>query len=221
MVNFYTPVLSRQEAAGLETRSLVSRMFKGSFGALAAHLIDSGELSREDLDALKALIEARAEGEVMMDALNQFAGAWMPVFLLHMAGVSAFILLVWGINRAVRPDVRLCYGLWLLALVKVYVPPFLPAPWPAPPAPAPVPVAVAFTGPFADPPVVGGTASPTPALWIFLLWAISVLAFARVVLWKNFTFRRRLSGGRFSRRCKGAQSDWRVGCGRRRTGYAG
>ncbi len=59
MVNFYTPTLSRQEAAQVETRSLVGRMFQGSFGALATYLIDSGELSQEEIDRLKEMIDAK------------------------------------------------------------------------------------------------------------------------------------------------------------------
>ena len=58
-VNVYTAVISRKDAAQDETQSLVSRMFQGSFGALATYLIDSGELSQEELDELKALIDAR------------------------------------------------------------------------------------------------------------------------------------------------------------------
>ena len=61
LVNFYTPAVSRLEAAETETQSLVSRLFQGSFGALANYLVDSGELSREELDALKALIDAREQ----------------------------------------------------------------------------------------------------------------------------------------------------------------
>ena len=56
-VNVYTPVLSRQVAANEETRSLVSRMFEGSFSALAVHLVDSGSLSRKELNKLKSLID--------------------------------------------------------------------------------------------------------------------------------------------------------------------
>ena len=59
MVNFYTPTLTREEAAQLEMRSLVSRVFEGSFGALANYLVDSGELSQSEIDELKALIEAK------------------------------------------------------------------------------------------------------------------------------------------------------------------
>jgi BlaI family penicillinase repressor len=57
MVNFYSAVMSRQEAMGKETQSLASRLFKGSFGELATYLVESGEMSSEDLDALRKRIE--------------------------------------------------------------------------------------------------------------------------------------------------------------------
>ncbi len=59
LVNVYTPTLSREDEAQVETRTLVSRMFEGSFGALATYLVDSGELSQKELDELRVLIEAR------------------------------------------------------------------------------------------------------------------------------------------------------------------
>ena len=59
MVNFYLPRLSRANIAKGETQSLVSRIFQGSFGELAQHLVNSGKLSREELRNLKALIEAK------------------------------------------------------------------------------------------------------------------------------------------------------------------
>ena len=61
-VNVYRPTLSREDVAQDETRTLVSRMFEGSFGALATYLVDSGELSQRELDELRALIEAREKG---------------------------------------------------------------------------------------------------------------------------------------------------------------
>ncbi len=61
-VNVYMPTLSREDAAQVETRTLVSRMFEGSFGALATYLVDSGKLSQGELDELRALIEAREKG---------------------------------------------------------------------------------------------------------------------------------------------------------------
>jgi len=56
MVNFYFPIISRQEFAKQETRTLVSRTFQGSFGNLANYLVDSGELSESELQKLKELI---------------------------------------------------------------------------------------------------------------------------------------------------------------------
>ena len=62
-VNVYRPTVSREEVARAETRTLVSRMFEGSFGSLATYLVDSGELSQEELDELRALIEAREKAK--------------------------------------------------------------------------------------------------------------------------------------------------------------
>ena len=58
-VNVYSPALSREDAARDETQSLVSRMFEGSFGALATYLVNSDTLSREELDELKSLIDKK------------------------------------------------------------------------------------------------------------------------------------------------------------------
>ena len=65
MVNFYTPRVSRGEVTLTELRSLVSRMFDGSFSAMAAHLVNSGELTDQELDHLKTLIseKERQEGD--------------------------------------------------------------------------------------------------------------------------------------------------------------
>ncbi len=62
-VNVYRPTLSREDVAQVETRTLVSRMFEGSFGSLATYLVDSGELSQKELDELRALIEAREKAK--------------------------------------------------------------------------------------------------------------------------------------------------------------
>lgn len=59
MVNFYTPAVSQDDAAAFETKSLVSKLFDGSFGALANYLINSDKLSKMDLDKLKKLIEEK------------------------------------------------------------------------------------------------------------------------------------------------------------------
>ena len=59
LVNFYFPTLSQREFAKRETSSFVFRLFNGSFGALANYLVDSGELSDEELNELKTLIDER------------------------------------------------------------------------------------------------------------------------------------------------------------------
>ena len=59
MVNFYKASVSRERFTRGETRNLVSRVFQGSFGALAHYLVSSGELTAEELHELKALIEAK------------------------------------------------------------------------------------------------------------------------------------------------------------------
>ena len=63
MVNFYHPTVSREEMARQETRSLVQRAFGGSFVALANHLVDSGSLSRKDMQTLKDMIETQARSK--------------------------------------------------------------------------------------------------------------------------------------------------------------
>ncbi|MEK7727203.1 MAG: BlaI/MecI/CopY family transcriptional regulator [candidate division KSB1 bacterium] len=61
MVNFYVPKVSRALAAQHEARTLVSRIFNGSMGALATYLVDSGELTPEELQRLKDLIAAKEQ----------------------------------------------------------------------------------------------------------------------------------------------------------------
>ncbi len=53
----------RQDVARAETRTLVSRMFEGSFGSLATYLVDSGELSQKELDELRVLIEEKEKAK--------------------------------------------------------------------------------------------------------------------------------------------------------------
>ncbi|GEM_PF-1153789 len=127
-----------------------------------------------------------------MEPIRHFADAYMPLFGLHTLEVSAFILLVWAVDRRLRLDTRLRYGLWLLALVKVFVPPIflLPAPPPAPVA-LPEPVLVE---PFAS---ASSQVVEKPALFSlplsFLgLWVASVLVMAAITVYQNLALRRRL-----------------------------
>ncbi len=58
-----------------------------------------------------------------MQALLNLAEAWWPVYAIHFVEISLFIALVWLIDWRMAPSTRLRYGLWTLALVKLYLPP--------------------------------------------------------------------------------------------------
>ncbi len=63
LVNFYTPVRSRDEASRTEMSSLVSRVFGGSVPALANTLVSLDDVDLDDLAEIKRLI-ARREREL-------------------------------------------------------------------------------------------------------------------------------------------------------------
>jgi len=63
LVNFYTPVRSRDEATRTEMSSLVSRVFGGSVPALANTLVSLDDVDLDDLAEIKRLI-ARREREL-------------------------------------------------------------------------------------------------------------------------------------------------------------
>ena len=56
LVNFYTPTKSREEMVKVETATLVSRIFHGSAPALANYLIDSQDLSFDEIQEIKKLL---------------------------------------------------------------------------------------------------------------------------------------------------------------------
>jgi predicted transcriptional regulator len=61
LVNFYKPIKKRGALVEKATHKFVERIFGGSFQALANHLIDSDALTKEEIDELKKLIEAKAK----------------------------------------------------------------------------------------------------------------------------------------------------------------
>lgn len=66
MVNFYTPTRERDDMLRNETRSLISRVFRGSAPALANFLIDEEDLSLDDIKKIKKLLndkEAELRGK--------------------------------------------------------------------------------------------------------------------------------------------------------------
>ena len=61
--NEYRPRVSRGEAMTSMTRDLVERMFGGRAQPLVAHLLESEQVSREELETLKRLIETQLHDE--------------------------------------------------------------------------------------------------------------------------------------------------------------
>ena len=48
----YTPLITREEASTEETHKFLSHIFKGKASRLVNHLVDSGDLSEEDLQQI-------------------------------------------------------------------------------------------------------------------------------------------------------------------------
>ncbi len=61
LVNFYTPVMSRNDIVKTEMKNMVSRVFNGSVPALANYLIDSEDLSLEEIQKIKELLNKREQ----------------------------------------------------------------------------------------------------------------------------------------------------------------
>jgi len=59
LINHYYPARKQPEAIRRETSRFVSKVFGGSFQALASFLIDSDSLSEREINELKKMIEAR------------------------------------------------------------------------------------------------------------------------------------------------------------------
>lgn len=59
LVNFYRPTFSRADLVKDETGRLVSRVFNGSFPALVNHLINTEEISLEEIAQIKKLLADR------------------------------------------------------------------------------------------------------------------------------------------------------------------
>jgi BlaI family penicillinase repressor len=60
LVYFYTATRSRDQLARAETSSLISRIFDGSVPALANHLIESGDLSLDEIEAMRKMLGRKA-----------------------------------------------------------------------------------------------------------------------------------------------------------------
>ena len=61
LVNFYHAQENKNTVLKHATENLVSRAFNGSFFSLAAYLVDSPNLSSEELEKIKDLIKSKEE----------------------------------------------------------------------------------------------------------------------------------------------------------------
>ena len=59
LVNFYRPLIDEKTLKKQATEKFVTNTFNGSFGSMAAFLVDSYNLSGEDLEKIKKLIEKK------------------------------------------------------------------------------------------------------------------------------------------------------------------
>ena len=59
MVNFYKPLFKQDQMINKETVGFVNKVFGGSFMSLANFLLDSDNLSKEEIEDLHRLIEER------------------------------------------------------------------------------------------------------------------------------------------------------------------
>jgi BlaI family penicillinase repressor len=59
LVNFYSPTLSKEEVTRSEMASLITRVFGGSIPALANSLLSLDDLSLEEIERIRALIDEK------------------------------------------------------------------------------------------------------------------------------------------------------------------
>jgi predicted transcriptional regulator len=60
MVNFYTASKKRSQMVRKETSKLLSRVFHGSVPAMTSHLLNSEDLTLEEIKGIRELLDARA-----------------------------------------------------------------------------------------------------------------------------------------------------------------
>jgi BlaI family transcriptional regulator, penicillinase repressor len=61
-VNLYTAAITREKIRRRAVSTVARHMFSGSFGALASYLVNSDELTPEEIAALKALLNEKKRG---------------------------------------------------------------------------------------------------------------------------------------------------------------
>jgi predicted transcriptional regulator len=58
-VNFYSPIVNREEMQKNETHNFIKKTFNGSFSKMAAFLFDVDEVSENDLEKIKSLLKEK------------------------------------------------------------------------------------------------------------------------------------------------------------------
>ncbi len=56
-INYYSPVVQEKEVRKSETKSLMQKVFDGSFSKMAAFLFDVEEVSEKDLERIKSMLK--------------------------------------------------------------------------------------------------------------------------------------------------------------------
>lgn len=59
----YSPILKREQWIHTESKGFLDRMFDGKIAPLVAHFSQQKKLSKQDIDALKKLIEELGDGK--------------------------------------------------------------------------------------------------------------------------------------------------------------
>jgi predicted transcriptional regulator len=70
----YAPTISRQEATGTLLRDFLARFFRGSAEALVLGLVDTAELSPEDLRDIEAKLNSPSSGARAAEAKGSTSG---------------------------------------------------------------------------------------------------------------------------------------------------
>lgn len=58
-MNFYSPLVSRQQCIAKESDSFLQRVFRGATAPMLVHFCESAELSEEEITELQRLLEKR------------------------------------------------------------------------------------------------------------------------------------------------------------------
>ncbi len=122
--------------------------------------------------------------------VHVLADKWWPLFALHMTEIALFIAFVALVERLLKLSVSTRYALWVLALVKAFVPPFLALPTPLPESfsiPALLPSFVASNAT-----VTGEAAVCNPYSLLFGLWLISAVFILGLMVKRHLQLRQSL-----------------------------